>query len=318
MVGFPPPVSKPYHNWAAGMEKHGDEYIAVESLTDPMVKECETFYQTNELKPKFMHGERMDRHGKYMLHILESRKPFIVSESAPFRHYPEYLRFGWWSYKWDLGNFNNDNVDRNRWLKFAKNTDIQFKDWRKNPDGKIVIMGQKEGDSSLRRMYNDGYESFYFWVVDQVREIRKYTDRDIVIRPHPRNLERGIRYTRKALNKLDLEGVDTSNILVSDNLTAGGNQGGEGLQADLDDAYCVVTYNSLSGVEAVMEGIPVFAMDGGSMVAPIAHTDYSEIEDLHYDVDLTEWQNKIAYTMWNKEEVQSGECWAHLKSAYFK
>ena len=179
-------------------------------------------------------------------------------------------------------------------------------------------MGQKEGDSSLERIYEEGYISYYDWMLDQIRVIREYSDRDIVIRPHPRNLERGLRYTRKALCKMQLEGIDTSNITVSENLTSGGNQGGEGLAADLADAYCVVTYNSLSGIEAVEEGIPVFALDGGSMVHPIAHHDLSEIEDLRYDIDLSEWQNRIAYTMWNKEDVETGKCWAHLKPAYFK
>ena len=317
MIGFPPPVSKPYHNWAQGMAVHGDEYIACESLEDPEVADADAFYQTNELKPKFMHGKRMDAHGKYMIHILESDRPFIVSESAPFRHYPEYMRFGWWSYKWDQGNFNNDDVDRTRWNRFVDDTGCTFKDWQQG-SGPIVIMGQKEGDSSLRRMYAAGYDSFYFWVVDQVQEIRKYTDRDIVIRPHPRNLARGVRYTNKALQRLKMEGVNIGKVKISENLTEGGNQGGEGLAADLKDAYCVITYNSLSGVEAVLEGVPVFAMDGGSMVHPIAHHSYAQIENLSYDIDLTEWQNKIAYTMWNKEDVQSGECWAHLKPVYFK
>lgn len=317
MVGFPPPVSKPYHNWAGGMAAHGDEYFTCDDLDDPLVRGCDAFYQTNELKPKFMQESRMEQHGKYMIHILESKRPFIVSESAPFRHHPEYLRFGWWSYKWDLGDFNNRNVSRDRWEKFQEATGTSFKPWREG-DGPIVIMGQKEGDSSLRRMYNAGYDSFYDWVYDQVLTIREHTDRPIVIRPHPRNLDRGLKNSqRRVLFKLQANDINTSNVTISENLTSGGNQGGEGLAADLKDAYCVVTYNSLSSIEAVQEGVPVFALDGGSMSHPVAHHDLSEINNLRYDIDLTEWQNRIAYTMWNKEEVSSGECWAHLKPAYF-
>lgn len=316
MIGFPPPVSKTYHNWEQGLERHGDEYVHCETLDDPAVLDADCFYQTNELKPKFFHEHRAETHGNLMLHILDSKKPFIVSESAPFRKHPEWLRFGWWSYKWDLGNFNNNNVDDSRWKKFQQATKTTFKDWN-SPGDAIVIMGQKEGDSSLRRIYEAGYESYYYWVADQVKEIRKYSDRQIIIRPHPRNLKRGIRYTQKALFMLQKDGVDTSNVVVSDNLTDGGNQGGEGLEADLALAHCVVTYNSLSSVEAVEEGIPVFALDGGSMAWPVAHHDLSQIENLRYDIDLTDWQNKIAYTMWNKEDVQSGDCWAHLKPEYF-
>lgn len=316
MIGFPPPVSKTYHNWEKGLERNGDVYVPCSTLDDPAVQTADCFYQTNELKPKFFHEHRAETHGNFMLHILDSKRPFIVSESAPFRKHPEFMRFGWWSYKWDLGDFNNKNADRQRWQRFEEKTGTTFKEWS-SPGDKILIMGQKEGDSSLQRIYAAGYESFYDWVLDQVQEIRKYSDRDIVIRPHPRNLSRGIKYTQRALFKMQLEGINTENIQISENLTSGGNQGGEGLAADLAQAHCVVTYNSLSGVEAVEEGIPVFALDGGSMVHPVAHHDLSEIENLRYDIDLTEWQNRIAYTMWDKEDVASGECWAHLKDAYF-
>jgi hypothetical protein len=54
------------------------------------------------------------------------------------------------------------------------------------------------------------------------------------------------------------------------------------------------------------------------MAWPIAHKELSQIENLNYNIDLQEWKNKIAYTMWNKQEVSSGECWAHLKGVYFK
>ena len=107
-------------------------------------------------------------------------------------------------------------------------------------------------------------------------------------------------------------------VAISENRSTGGNQGGESLDKDLDNAYCVITYNSLSGVEAVEAGIPTFAMDNGSMVWPIAHKDLSQIENLNYDIDLQEWKNKIAYTVWNKKEVISGECWGHLKAVYKK
>ena len=43
-----------------------------------------------------------------------------------------------------------------------------------------------------------------------------------------------------------------------------------------------------------------------------------QLENLNYDINLQDWKNKIAYTMWNKDEVSSGKTWEHLKSVYFK
>jgi hypothetical protein len=97
-----------------------------------------------------------------------------------------------------------------------------------------------------------------------------------------------------------------------------GNQGGEALDRDLQNAYCVITYNSLSGIEAVEAGVPLFAMENGSMAYPLAHKDLSQIENLNYNIDLQEWKNKIAYTIWNKSEVQSGVCWNHLRQVFNK
>jgi hypothetical protein len=312
MVGFPAPTSKLYYHWNKGIEKCGDKYISAKDLDDSAVKDADCFYQTNEIKPKFLDTNRMSWHGKFMLHIKNSNKPFIVSESQPFREHDGWLRFGWNSYRWNDANWNNDNVDSTRWNRFQKLTNIKFIDWH-SPGDSIIIMGQKEGDSSLVKIYQQGYESIYDWICDQIIEIRKHSDRKIIIRPHPRNLERGVKLTTQLIAKLKLD-----NVAISENLTQGGNQGGEGLDADLAQAHCVVTYNSLSGVESVVKGIPVFALDGGSMVHPIAHHKLSQIENLKYDIDLQDWKNKIAYSMWNKEDVMSGNCWNHLKEVYFK
>lgn len=312
MVGFPPPASKPYFHWAKGMERVGDKYIVCDDLDDPMVAQADCYYQTNELKPKFLHGGRADWHGKYLLHIQNANKPYIVSESEPFRECPGWLRFGWNSYRWNDANWNNDNVGPERWNRFEKATGITFKDWH-SPGDYILIMGQKEGDSSLVNIYKSGFESVYDYIAMLCQVIRTFTDRPIVIRPHPRNLDRGAKLVTNLLKETKLK-----NITMSENCTRGGSQGGDGLDKDLNNAYCVVTYNSLSGVESVVRGIPVFALDGGSMAWPVAHKELSQIEKLNYDIDLQEWKNKIAYSMWNKEDVMSGECWSHLKKVYWK
>jgi hypothetical protein len=173
-------------------------------------------------------------------------------------------------------------------------------------------MGQKEGDSALVPLFNQK-KNFHMWVLETILEIRKYSDRTIVFRPHPRTAIKGVNFLERLLAEHKLK-----NVKITQNLTLGGNQGGVGLDNDLSNAYCVVTFNSLSGIESVIKGIPVFAMDGGSMVYPIAHKDLSQIETLKYNIDLQDWKNKIAYTMWNKQEVKSGECWEHLKGVYFK
>lgn len=287
-----------------GLSKHGDEFILVKSIDE--VKHADCFLQTNLLKPKFYNDEK-----KYVAYeyILNSKKPFLVSESPSFRKYPQYNRLGWYSYKWSDGIFGNENSPPDRWNKFKKETGISIKDWN-SPGDHILIMGQKEGDSSLSNLYKK-YESFYDWVEEIIKEIRKYSDRTIIVRPHPRNLRHGISMCIDLNKKF-------KNVQISENLTEGGNQGGEGLERDLRLAYCVVTYNSLSAVESVCEGIPTFAFDNGSMIWPIAHTDLSTIESLKYDINITQWCYDIAYTQWSRLEHKQGESWQHLKPLIFK
>jgi hypothetical protein len=304
IVGFEP-ITKPYYNVDAGFAVHGDEYVYVlDKDFDPTVDyNGDCYHQTNLLKPKFLSDENSSYGNKYH-YILDQKKPILISESRVFREYEGYKRFGWNDYGW-CGEFNNSNVGPERWNAFERKHNVKINDWKSTGDA-IIIMGQKGGDSALTRMYKQGYSHQIRWVIDIVAEIRKYSDRKIIFRPHPRG--------RTSVNKL----MKHKNLEISDNVMKGGNQGGAGLDADLARAHCVITFNSLSGVEAATRGIPVFALDHGSMVWPIAHKDLSKIEDLNYDIDIQDWKNKVAYTFWNKEEVAAGEMWAHLKPAYFK
>lgn len=288
----------------AGIRRCGDSYERAE-LGSNTVKDADAFMQINMLKPKF---STKDKNGPYE-YIVDSNKPFLVKESPVFRKYPQYKRLGWYSYKWTEGIFGNENASDDRWKQFQKDTGIVLKDW-KSPGDKIIIMGQKPGDSSLIDLFNKG-QNFTDWMMETVSTIRKFTDREIVIRPHPRNLKAGL----KGANYVSKH---NKNVSVSNNLTQGGNQGGEGLDADLRQAHCVVTYNSLSAVEAVCEGIPVFALHNGSMAWPIAHTKLSKIEKINYSIDRTQWCNEVAYTQWTGEEDANGDSWTHLKPLIFK
>jgi len=293
---------------AEGIRKHGDEYELADSVTDPIAHNADAYLQTNLLKPKFA---TKDGSGPYE-YILQTNKPFLVQESPNFRKYRDggWQRLGWFSYKWTEGIFGNENSPPDRWNKFEQETGITFKDWN-SPGDKIIFMGQKEGDSSIIDIYKQGFATYTEWMLKTIQDIRTYTDREIIIRPHPRNLRGGLKGANWVANQI-------SNVRVSDNLTKGGGQGGEGLAADLQQAHCVVTYNSLSGIESIEEGIPTFALHNGSMIWPIAHRDLSQLENLRYDVDITQWKYDIAYTQWTIEEQQRGESWAHLKPLMFK
>ena len=308
MLGFRK-ISKSYTGWIAGVEAHGDKYELVDYEPNKNY-DADCFYQTNLMKKKFSStGIRFDGWGQKYQYILDQKKPFIVSESPCFRE-GGYKRYGWWSYGWTTGNFNNDNVDSYRWDKFSKNTGTVLKDWN-SPGDAILIIGQKEGDSALNSLYADlNYRIFYDWIEDIITEIRKYTDRKIIIRPHPKNINRG----RKLASRIEKK---YKNVEASLYEPTGFYQGGESLEHALSQAYCVITYSSNTGVEAVTRGIPVYAFDKDSMVYPLSQKKLSNIENLNYNIDTQDWKNKIAYTFWHPKELKRGDAWAHLKPVYF-
>jgi hypothetical protein len=295
-----------------GFKSLGDDYSIIEDLNDSRVQNADCFLQTNLIKPKIANSPSRREAYQY---ILKSNKPFLVLESPVFRRYYslKYVRLGWYSYKWNDGIFGNTNSPNDRWERFQKESGIVLKDWH-SPGDSIVIMGQKEGDSSLQTLYAN-YNSYYDWVEDLIIEIRKYSDRPIILRPHPRNYSAGKKLSLRLSKKY-------KNISVSENVKiknqVSDQYDGDGLETDFKKAYCVITYNSLSGVESVCDGIPTFALEGGSMISPIAHTDLSQLENLKYDIDRTQWCYDVAYTQWTSKENRRGESWAHLKPLMFK
>ncbi len=293
----------------SGILAAGDEYKLVDSINDPVAREADAFLQTNQLKTKFTTEGVVGAYEQ----VLQSTKPFLVHESANFRTYTysdSYTRLGWYSYLWTQGICGNDKSPADRWNKFQTATGIQIKDWH-SPGDNIVIMGQKAGDSSLVDLQFNKIK-FSVWVQQVIDNIRLYTDRPIVIRQHPRG--------RKGRGILALVASSNINVSLSDHVSPDQSRssGGDSLQADLDNAYCVVTYNSLSAIEAVVRGIPVFALHHGSMAWPVSHHLLSQIENLNYTIDRTQWCNDIAYTQWNSDELASGEAWAHLKAIIYR
>ena len=70
----------------------------------------------------------------------------------------------------------------------------------------------------------------------------------------------------------------------------------------------------LSGIDAVLQGVPNVACDTGSMVYDVSSTDIAEIEN-PYRGDKKEWCNKIAHCQWGIDEFESGECWEHVSKS---
>ena len=88
-------------------------------------------------------------------------------------------------------------------------------------------------------------------------------------------------------------------------------ESGPPLSYFLKDAWACVTLNSNSAVEAVIEGVPAFVADQGSMAWDVANLRLEGIEDpLFYD--RKQWLHNLAYAQWTPGEMRTGRVWKHL------
>lgn len=85
------------------------------------------------------------------------------------------------------------------------------------------------------------------------------------------------------------------------------------LDDDLARAAVCVTYNSNSGVIAALRGVPVVAMDPGSMAWPVAAHSLDEPLVLP---DRSAWAARLAWTQWTPDEIANGTAWAHLRTRW--
>lgn len=123
------------------------------------------------------------------------------------------------------------------------------------------------------------------WLKQTIAEIKKYTDREIVVRERPASRETRV----------------TTDTFV------------EALQKDIN---AVVVWASNCGVEAAQHGIPVLSL-GPSACTQISGQ-IQQIDNLPtLDTDVTEaWLRWLSYNQFSNQEVDSGLAWRILQENY--
>src|SRR5688500_13377281 len=159
----------------------------------------------------------------------------------------------------------------------AEKLGVKLKQYR---DGsKVLLCGQVPWDASV-----EGTDHL-LWLKASVERLKAYSSIEVVFRPHP--------LARNAYKPL---GIPVSTAPLSE---------------DLKDAHAVVTFNSNSGVEALIDGIPVFAGDHGSMCWQVANKSLIQI-DVPNRPPREQWLNELCYCHCTLSEFRVREAWAHV------
>ena len=169
--------------------------------------------------------------------------------------------------------FNNENMPTDR----ADELGVVLQPIRYGGK-KILLCGQVPQDASVDHI------DIMRWLHAARDEIKKRTDREILFKPHP----------KAPIGPIAGCGYTTRPLIEA-----------------IQDCSSVVTFNSNSAVEAVIEGVPVFAFDRGSMAWDVANTSWDDIiYPLHGD--RRQWLNDLAYAQWTPTEMREGKAWQHL------
>lgn len=149
------------------------------------------------------------------------------------------------------------------------------------PKNTVLIVVQNSQSLQTQQL-----SSMEQWITDTVQNINTYTNRPIVIRPHPRSrvalaslaANVHIQTPKKLMNTYDSFDIDYQH-------------------------HAVINYNSGAGVQAALMGATVI-VDSSSLAAPVG-IDMLNIEQPVL-TDRDQWRVQIAHTEYLVEEIERG------------
>ena len=191
------------------------------------------------------------------------------------------------------GNFLNQNMPAERYKTFKKMFKFTEKDPITNKDGSILFLLQSEKGWQ----YNDAIP-FWKYARGKIEEIRKITDRPIILRAHPNPDRERPETIAKGFDNVTVEYADRARRTVLDSIRG---------------AFATVTHSSSAAVESIVEGIPTIALDPRC----IAYDACEHNLEVLGDVESINWDkrqqhlNNWAYSTWHLNEWKDPNVWKY-------
>ena len=276
-------------NFIEGVNKNKDKGLIINDLN---LVDCDVAVIQGFVHEDGKSAPHLEFRKKILEYQLRKRKRTIIIDSNLFLYADPtntkgYLRFSYDGIFPNTGDYCYNNPNPLRWEKIKKDLNIDLKPW-KNNGNHILVCLQRNGGWSMKGL------SVVDFFHQTVNEIRKYSNRQIVVRTHPGD-KKSVIYANQLRGK---------NVTISQN---------KFLIEDLKGAWASVVYNSSPSVASIIEGIPCFLLDPEySQTAPVANLNLNEIENPIMPERL-EWIQKLAQCHWNLEELRTGDAWNHMR-----
>jgi len=246
----------------AGLDSIGIEHNSMDSSADVAV-----------IWSQLWHGRMKHNQGVWET-FRNNNRPVVVVEVGMLRR----------GSTWKLGvngTGNNAYYGRDLIVGRAAQLRLEAKSWT-NSGYNIVIAAQRSDSQQWA-----GQPPTVAWLTETANAIRKYTDRPIVIRPHPRQRI-----------------SDIPGCVIEMPRPIPGTYDNFDYERCLSTAWAVVNHNSGPGSLAVLSGVPAF-VHSSSLAAPVGNADLSSIND-PVKPDRTAWLEKLSHTEWYADEIATG------------
>jgi hypothetical protein len=184
-------------------------------------------------------------------------------------------RFAWFSLGWGgLNGYASFDTQDDGGARFREHFAHLMQPWKTG--GKFVLLiGQVPGDMSLRG------RDLKPWYATATQQALIHYGLPVVFRPHPQAI------------KLGHPTICPKGATLSTG----------SLAEDLARAAVCITFNSNTGVESVLAGVPTVTADDGSMARAV--TGHVIGDMLRPDRD--EWASRLAWCQWQLDEITSGK-----------
>ena len=218
--------------------------------------------------------EQQSRRGNHTMCIDANCWKYIDTDNR-------FLRYSIGGPFYDQAEYANRNSDADKWNKISSSLNLNLKPWRAKGNHILVCM-QRDGGFSMKNL--DPMQ----WLGNKLIELRQYTSRSIVIRPHPGKPQDFSKFVNPH------NGIS---VIYSQAVP---------LVQSLHKSWAAVFFNSSSAVAAVCEGIPIFIDDKSCVAWDVANASVKDIENPQM-FDRDQWIWNLSAAHWTDEEGAAGD-----------
>ncbi len=275
-------IVKNFNIISAGLNYHNIECKLFDSVEESLEYNPDFYIQTNIWS---QYSDFKDLYYK----IKETQKPTLIVESPPFRFFNDsqkWYRLSWNSFLFPEAIYPWHNPTPDRWQTICDNFNLSIKDWKQGDY--IVIALQKFSDSSLRDLHTIDSDkpmlNYVDWLDECVKQIQQKTNKEIILRPHPKNNDAQIEKLTKLFPKIHVSKENSY----------------------WHNAYCVITFNSLFSLDSLYNGIPVISLSNSSLHKQFTTQTLENLNDSLYAINRKLMFEKLSYCQWSREEILFG------------